>query len=204
MSYFKKDLAKEQLLGKYLDSVYLELGIPLKRVDDINEQHQGIDLKYKAAKNDYFIDEKAQLDYIDSDLPTFTFEISYLKDSSLKMGWLFDKSKVTDFYFLVTSIYANDKTDLTKGFKSCKITSVDRKKLINHLASIKLTASKLFEYENRFRSGRKEGKNTISELTLNEGLIFFSTQKKEEPINLQLRLNYLISKGLAKQIYPTP
>lgn len=202
MSNFRQDLNKEELLSLHLDKVYDELDLNFTRVKDINEQHRGIDLKYNHRGRDYLIDEKAQLDYINSDLPTFTFELSYIKDGSLKKGWFYDRSKDTDHYFLVTGIKAVDKTDLTKGFTACKITSVNRGKLIQHLTSIGLTAKKLFEYASEIRNARKEGKTIISELKWSEGAMYFSPQKSEEPINLQLRLHYLISNGLAKRIYP--
>src|SRR5690606_32623017 len=102
-----------------------------KRVNDIKQQLQGIDLvlTHKITGQQYYVDEKAQLDYINEDLPTFAFELCYIKNEEKKEGWFFDTGKVTDFYFLATSIY-NDEPD---RFTSCKVTIVNRKKLFSLL-----------------------------------------------------------------------
>jgi hypothetical protein len=199
MSFFKRDLERESLLGHYLDDVYKEIGLKVERNDNLNLQRKGVDLIYNEV---YFIDEKAQLNYVDKDLPTFTFELSYLKKGQGKLGWLFDKSKKTTHYFLVTGIHAVDKNDLKKGFKSCKITSINRFKLIEYLKNIGLTSKKLNTYEMDIRREDKYGKLQISELNSKEGCLFFSPQLAEKPINLQLRLAFLIDKKLGKRIFP--
>ncbi|MBI9040273.1 hypothetical protein [Lutibacter sp.] len=204
MSFFKRDLNKEQVLGKYLDEIYLELNLYLIRINDLDLQHRGVDLIYEKNDTKFYIDEKAQLDYVNSDLPTFTFELSYLKNNYNKLGWLIDDDKITTHYFLITGIYANDEKDLSKGISKCKITSVDRKKLIDYLNSIGLTQEKLFNYQTEIRASNKKLKKTaIAELNdKTQGCLFYSNHLKEEPINLQLRLKFLIEKNIAKTIYP--
>lgn len=199
MSNFKNDLNKEQLLGKYLDEIYKDKGINFTRVYDISKQHSGIDLEY-THKNDniFYLDEKAQLDYINKDLPTFAFELSYLKSKKIKEGWLFDKTKLTTHYLLITSIYSND-INLKNGISSCKITSVSRNKLINHLKAVGLNKPTLLKYDEKNRSDKKQ-KTTLNEISLNQGYLFYSAQKSEKPINLILKLQYLIDVGVAKKI----
>ena len=102
MPNFKSDLEQEKILAKYLDSTYSEKKIEFERIFDLDKQHQGIDLKIFVNSNKYLVDEKAQLHYINLDLPTFTFELSYLKNTDFKEGWLFDVKKRTQYYFLVT------------------------------------------------------------------------------------------------------
>ncbi|RZN82554.1 MAG: hypothetical protein EVB11_08105 [Winogradskyella sp.] len=203
MSNFKRDLHKEQLLGNYLDLVYETLNLKFERVRDSNLQHRGVDLLY--TKNEaVYIDEKAQLDYLNKSLPTFTFELSYLKNKAPKLGWLLDDTKLTTHYFLVTGIYAKDEKDLKKGFTSCIITSVNQKKLMNYLESKDLTKERLLQYDADLRDFEdSKSRNTIKELNpKTEGLLYFSSQLSEQPINLQLRLKNLIEMGIAKQIYP--
>ena len=205
MPSFKSDLAQEEILSKYLDIIYKEKKIEFERIFDLELQHQGIDLKMFVNSNEYLIDEKAQLHYINSDLPTFTFELSYIKNNFLKEGWLFDSNKKTQYYFLITGIYLKkDKTELKtpEDIDKLKITSVNRDKLIQHLSKIGLNTSKLHKYDNSFRKTNSYGKNDIIELNkYSEGLIYFTKHLVEKPINLQLRLEYLIKSKVAKKFH---
>ncbi|MDX1699016.1 MAG: hypothetical protein R3250_00290 [Melioribacteraceae bacterium] len=202
MSYFKRDLRKEEELGKHLDLIYQKKGIRFQRVLDMDRQHQGIDLIYHSKNNEYYIDEKAQLDYLNADLPTFTFEISYYKNANLKTGWLFDKNKITTHYFLVTAIYTNDENDLLKGFRSCKITSVNREKLLSELDLLGIDQDILTEYDRVFRKAKRTGKIPIKELDpRTEGALFLSPHLAERPMNLQLRLSFLEKIKAGKKIH---
>ncbi|TCK66911.1 hypothetical protein DFQ05_2197 [Winogradskyella wandonensis] len=203
MSHFKRDLNKEQLLGEYLDTVYNSLNLNFERNADYSLQHRGVDLLF-PEKDGIYIDEKAQLDYLNKNLPTFTFELSYLKNGEQKLGWLLDETKLTTHYFLITGIYVENETDLSKGFKNCTITSVNRKKLLIYLESKGLSKNRLLQYDADLRDfENKKLKNEIEELhPKTEGLLYFSPQLAEQPINLQLRLKHLIEVGVAKQIFP--
>lgn len=202
MSNFKRDLNKEQLLGEYLDTVYSSLNLNFERITDLNLQLKGIDLLFPEREAIY-IDEKAQLDYLNKSLPTFTFELSYLKKSEQKLGWLLDDSKLTTHYFLVTGIYTKVENDLSKGFRSCIITSINRKKLLNYLELKGLSKERLLQYDTDLRDfENKKNKHKIEELdSKSEGLLYFSSQLAEQPINLQLRLKHLIKVGVAKPLY---
>lgn len=205
MSKFQSDLAQEEILSKYLDKIYKEKKIEFERIHKLDLQHQGIDLKIFVNSNQYLIDEKAQLHYINTELPTFTFELSYMKNNILKNGWLFDKNKKTQYYFLITGIYLKEnkaKLKTSDDIKKLKITSVNRNKLIQHLDSIGLNISKLQKYDNHFRMNNSYGKNGITELDkYSEGVIYFSEQLVEKPINIQLRLEYLIQSEVAKKFH---
>jgi hypothetical protein len=202
MSHYKRDLNKEQKLGIYLDTVYKKIDLKVTRVNDLNLQHKGVDLIYTHNANDIYIDEKAQLDYVNKNLPTFTFELSYLKDKTLKEGWLFDDNKQTHFYFLVTGIKA--KNPKQHDYYDCIITSVDRSKLLRFLDGINLDEQQLSNYQKEIRARKhKENRIEIKELDIKkEGCLFFSPHLAEHPINLQLRLQFLIDSGIAKCIYP--
>lgn len=205
MSTFKLDLNKEHILSEYLDRLYKSKKIMFERIDDINKQHQGIDVIIQHKAKDYFIDEKSQLHYLNKDLPTFTFELSYLnKNGKLKEGWLFDAHKLTQYYFLVTGIFLKEnKTELTdlQDIQSLKITSVNRKKLIKLIEALGLSKYNLNAYDNDLRTQDSYGKNTIPELNKKNGLIYFTEHLAEKPMNLQLKLSYLIGCGVAKKFY---
>lgn len=204
-SNFKDDLSKEIILGKYLDNIYHEklMGYNIERITDLDLQHQGIDLIISKEEKHYFIDEKAQLDYLNIELPTFAFEISYLKNGVEKNGWLFDSHKKTQKYFLITGIFLNNPEDIKEGFKSCSIISVDRAKLINLLESRGLTHEKIQEMNLEIRGGTNENAIPIKELNAqNEGKFYFSKNNKaEQPINLVLKIDFLIKENVAKKIH---
>lgn len=81
---------------------------------------------------------------------------------------------------------------------------MDRTKLLAFLDGIGLNLNKLNEYNQKIRVSKKSKRKTaINELYMNtQGCLFYSDQLDEKPINLQLRLKFLIENGLAKIIYP--
>lgn len=205
-SEFKNDLAKEILLGKHLDRIYREKlsGFEIERVTDLDLQNQGVDLKINTETTCFYIDEKAQLDYMDNDLPTFAFEVSYLKNAKEHLGWLFDSHKKTHKYFLITAIYLNHPGYLESGIKSCKVTSVDRSKLIVKLEKRGLDYDRIISINQDLREQNHDGPFCVDELNCkSEGRFHFSKlNKAEQPINIVLRLDYLINTGVAKVVYP--
>ncbi len=204
MSTFKSDLDQEHLLSQYLDGIYKSKDLAFERIHDLNRQHQGMDLIFKVNLQDYIIDEKAQLHYLNKDLPTFTFELSYLKEGNIHQGWLFDDKKITDHYFLNTGILLKkNKTVLanTNDIETLKITSVNRHRLILHLESIGLSKSRLIGYDLDLRTNHTYGKNPIPEFrNPKDGCLFYTEHLAEKPINLQLSLKYMVSLKIAKRL----
>lgn len=206
-SNFNDDLSKEQILAAHLDGIYQKLWksstYRFKRENDINLQHKGVDFLLYNNSKQFYVDEKAQLDYINHSLPTFAFEISYLKNNSWREGWLFDKEKKTDIYFLVTSIKVSNDADINSGITSLKIHGVYRNRLIQSLALIGLHQGYFLEIEKSIRVSSSIGRIEIPELSPNtEGFLFYSkTNKVEQPINLVLRLDYLVKIGCGKLLF---
>lgn len=199
-STFKADLKKEKQLFALLDQMYtLHLKhYSFERIAAYEEQLKGIDVYFthKITGQKYAIDEKAQLDYINDDLPTFAFELQYQKKGQLKEGWLFDANKETDFYALVTAIYE----DSPNTFTSCKITLVNRKKLLTFLASKGITQEVLLLEIAKHPD--KNAKLVLQQLhAKKEGYLYFSKlHKAEKPVNLILKLDFLIAQGIAKRL----
>lgn len=169
-----------------------------KRVSNIKKQLQGIDLFLKDNRSEkrFFVDEKAQLDYVNQSLPTFAFELIYLKNEVQKPGWLFDATKKTQFYALVTSIYSDEDN----VFTSCNITFVNREKLILRLDEIGISQKELEGIISEKQN--IHGKLNLEQLDpKSEGYLFFSTKNKaEKPVNLILKLDYLMRIGVAKRL----
>ncbi len=199
-SKFKADLSKEKQLTPLMDHYYQKhlKHYRFERVSNLKKQLQGIDLilKDNRSEKQFFVDEKAQLDYINESLPTFAFELYYQKNGVQKQGWLFDVSKKTQFYTLVTSIYSDDDD----VFTSCNITFVNREKLIQHLDKVELSQKQLEGIISKNQD--IHGKLNLEQLNpKSEGYLFFSTKNKaEKPINLILKLDYLIRIGVAKRL----
>jgi hypothetical protein len=198
-SNFKADLTKEKHLSSLLDSYYQKhlQFYDFKRIHALKQQLMGIDLvlKHKTSLQSFFVDEKAQLDYINETLPTFAFELCYLKNGVDKPGWLFDSAKVTHFYALVTSIFSDEE----EVYTSCNITFVNRQKLISYLAKRGLTQA--FLKETISSNKDLHGKLVLNNLDpKTEGYLFFSRKNKaENPINLILKLEFLCRIGVARR-----
>lgn len=199
-SNFKTDLQKEQNLAVLLDAYYRKYlkHYHFKRISNLKQQLQGIDLilTHKVSKKEFLIDEKAQLDYLNNDLPTFAFELQYQKKGAIKQGWLFDTHKKTYFYALATAIYSDEPNI----YASCKITWVNRKKLISFLENRAITENSLKYFVKN--AIEKQGKVILEGLDAKtEGYLYYSTQNKaEKPINLILKLGFLVENGLAKRL----
>ena len=204
-STFKSDLSKEKKLANFLDATYYKDKITfpknfsIERIYDNNLQHKGVDIIIKDSKNnlEFYIDEKAQLDFINKKLPTFAFELSYLKNEILKNGWLFDKSKITNQYFLMTCIET-----VNNEFKSCRLLSVDRFKLHIFLKKKNLTQEILRNYENDLRRKNEFGKHYIKELLKNEGSLNYTEHKAEKPINIVMQIQCLLDNNICIELKP--
>ncbi len=204
-SNFNEDLNNEAKLAEHLDKIYSTIlnpnGYTIERLKDLNLQHKGIDLILSNSNKSFYVDEKAQLDYLNTSLPTFAFELSYLKQGRWQKGWLYDKTKETDIYFLITNIHLN-RDGGAKELSRIKITGVYRDKLISLLQKKGLTESKLFHIEKELRQSGKHGRYQLQQLnSKTEGILYFSkNNKSEQPINLVLKLNWLVKENVGKII----
>ena len=78
-----------------------------------------------------------------------------------------------------------------------------RKRLKESLSKKGLAEKQLSENDTAIRQKNLYGRNTIEELdSKREGLIFYTSHLKEKPMNLQLRLDFLIREKVGKQIFP--
>ena len=205
---FQLDLSDEHRFGLYLDKVYpnikgLEKRFTFFRKEDLESQHLGIDLILvdKKSNKKIYVDEKAQLHYLNKSLPTFTFELSYLKNNQWRKGWFYDEKKLTHTYFLFTSI----QTDKEGNFISCRLITVNRAYLQAFLENNGLTESKIFTYENQFRTDTKKynGEQVIEEIDSNFATFHCSfSNLNERPINLKIRLDALLEHGLGYEFLP--
>ena len=60
-----------------------------------------------------------------------------------------------------------------------------------------------YKYDSELRSNRAFGKEPINELNAStEGALYHTEHLAEQPINIQLRLEFLIRSGVGKRIWP--
>ena len=170
MTSFQSDLQQEKVLTQYLDTYYHTKGYSFERIIDYDQQHKGIDIIFYHNQTSFNIDEKAQLHY----------------------------------YFLITAIFLkNQVSKLTKpeDIESLKIISVNRNKLISLLSHKSLSFEKLTLYNDNLRLSKKNGRITLPELNPStEGVLYVSKQLVEQPINIQLRLQFIILNKIGKEI----
>lgn len=217
-SNFNHDLNQEQILGRHLDKVYASQKRPgtLTRVSSPDYQNSGVDLIYsdenKNGRFSYYIDEKAQLTYLNKSLPTFAFELSYILGNEQKKGWLFDSRKITYYYFLITSIYLKQgvskltheddiaectltkvhRGNLQKMLSNTKVTNPNSDDLLKQFEGIELTALVCEQISDKLRAS-EQGSSTTKTLQLNEYMkMLYTGFLAEKPINIVINLNYIL------------
>lgn len=205
---YRKDLKKEKMLADMILDEFYSIhfkNFKYERINDFERQYSGIDLIITDKNdNEYYIDEKAQLSYLNSILPTFAFELSYYKDNHKNEGWLFDEKKVTNKYFLINGIKTEKNN--TNKYIDCKIYSVDRMKLINYLNKNGFTKENIYKIENEARTFLQQ--NTINGIDNERFDIQFNKKIKltitntleEKPANLVINLDLIVNEELGKLI----
>ena len=162
MSSFDLDIEQEKILGKFLSEHYAKNKIEMTRISEKSVQLKGIDIVFeKQDGTEYKFDEKAQLHYLNTALPTFALEIGYLKNTNLKPGWLFDPSKENDGYAFVFSIYLVDqkkKLEHENDIESCEVVFVNKKRLLDELEKLELTERTCRAFSEQLRSNNSSQK----------------------------------------------
>ena len=195
------DMAAEQALASYMDEYFyarlIETGelSAVERIHDIEMQKKGVDVIAEKNDDKAYIDEKGQLYYINQGLPTFAFELGYLKDGRSCIGWLLNDELLTSRYFLLwPEAETDDLSILTKDmFTSVYGMMIKKEDLINFLDENGLFRETLLRVEKELRRQGKQGKHR----SLMDGVYFFlssSESYSEAPINL------VISKKILREL----
>ena len=193
------DMRAEKELASFLDvHLYPELldkkGFSsFKRITDKAIQQRGIDVVGKTAAAIANIDEKAQLHYINNNLPTFAFELSFLLRGEEVTGWFLNDRLETTHYLL---LWPNAKTAELSRIKSSDFTVVygamiSKVKLKRYLSSIGLDSATLLQ----INSALRRNKTSISfKDSLYDGIAFsYSASYLEAPINIVIKKPILAS-----------
>ena len=188
MSYRKRDSKVEEELSKFLDKyLYSAITKDLVRYSDKSDQLLGKDVSFSLENmGNMIVDEKAATHYINKDIPTFAFELSFLlSDGREVKGWLLDKDKVTEYYLLMwvnaDKIWDMVMDDITK----VEAILLNRNKLIDYLKSESYDEDKLNRANLKIRNNNLDGALGKKQDT---SIYFFSTQKlSEKPVNVVVR-----------------
>lgn len=85
------------------------------------KQMNGIDVDMELANGTTLkVDEKGAFHYMKTEgclnqgLPTFSFELGYVKNGEIKKGWLVDEHKTTDAYLLMWATTSEDYANMNK------------------------------------------------------------------------------------------
>ena len=197
MSFRVRDSQVEKEISYYLDIYFYPKKVKdFLRYNSKEEQLAGKDVSFTFLNTgSIIVDEKAASHYINKNIPTFAFELSFLLNNGNEVqGWLLDKSKFTEYYFLMW-ITAEKTWNLKKeDIKEIQGTLISRKKIIDFLSSITYDTVKLKRANNKIRRNNLDGplgKRNDSDV------YFFSTQKlSEKPINIIIKRNRLESLAL--------
>lgn len=194
------DMNAESELAEFLDeNLYSNLlgegkFLSIERVAEKEQQLQGIDVTAKTQNSVFYIDEKAQLYYINKNIPTFAFELQFLKGGRVIEGWFLNDELKTDHYLLiwpfasVTDVKELKKGDLTK----LDALMISKVKLRRELASLGFDKETLTQRASQLRRTRTYGKIP----TGMQGIYYFASDPSkyaEAPINIVVSKARLIS-----------
>lgn len=222
-SNFNKDSRAEQELGIFMDENYYSRlcedqapYLTFERETDLRLQYEGIDVIIRTEDSrEIIIDEKSALYYTNSNLDTFAFELSFIKERKVRDGWLIKDGLKTEYYMLIwpnARCIKDRKTGQKIQIDLAEITSKDftiveaillsKEKLLKYLSSVGLTREVLMEKAKRLRLSKQNSRENYAYDNL-EGLNFlhltFTLRLPEKPINLIISKKKLIE--LADRAY---
>lgn len=194
------DMNAESELAEFLDeNLYSQLlgegkFLSIERMAEKEQQLQGIDVTAKTQNSVFYIDEKAQLYYINKNIPTFAFELQFLKGGRVIEGWFLNDELKTDHYLLIWPFaFVTDVKELKKeDFTKLDALMISKEKLRRELTSLGLDKETLAKRAYQLRSTRTYGKIT----TGIQGVYYFASDPSkyaEAPINIVVSKARLMS-----------
>lgn len=228
---FNMDLAVEESVTKWLEKNYFATNWwegQYEIIDDMSNQHRGIDLKLRNEKifgdsYKYNVDIKTATSYIktslkDNQMPTFAFELNYVKGCYEKEGWLYgDKYNSTEYYLLnwlwadIAPRTTSVKTQYSANGNKSELISCPEK--INKSKSLLISKHNIQTYLSQFDDDKdnfkQKGNNMRNkycqckkykkEEIVPGVFIGLSNQLVEKPVNIILNKNILFDLGI--QLY---
>lgn len=205
MGNYSIDKRAERELGFFLDKYFYprlkeKYGYDdFKRVWKREEQIQGIDVMGFIKGRECMIDEKASLRYMDKDLKTFAFELSFMRNGEEFVGWFLNNQMRTQYYAVMYPKSGKDIKDIaSEDFDSVEILIIPVCRIWGYLNGKGLTKESLGKRAGEIREKGWTGR--VSTGRRIDGIYISATGKEkleEVPINLIIRKKMLadISSG---------
>jgi len=119
----KEDVRLADLISEFLDKhFYPKYATNFERVRDRKRQCEGIDVIFDIGGNHYLCDEKNGGTRINTNLRTFSLELSFIdRSGTRRTGWLLNEHNINDSYLFVWT----DKADSEKPHSIDEIHNVE-------------------------------------------------------------------------------
>ena len=183
-SFFRADLKESEIVEEFLDThVYPEIFTATERKKDRESQFAGIDIICDSM----LCDEKAQIAYKNTPLPTQVLELSFLskgKDKKKKRGWFIDNKVRTETYIFV---FFPEVSDVKKRWErlstyeqldKVEIMIVDKKQL-KEVIEQKCSLNELVRIGHSMRDGE------LPTVKKHKGFkLMLSERLAEKPVNI--------------------
>lgn len=197
----KNDSVVEREIAKFLDEKLYsnkDLFTEFVRTDDKEEQIKGSDLILSTSDGVLYrevIDEKVAARYANTELNTFSLELSFIgRNGDKRCGWFIDNTKITKYYLFgwikKADIPYNKECDrydtdlITKdNIKEIDWALVSRQKIMDFLEERGWTLDKLSLQDKKIR---EQGKVKTKEF-INDVSFRYSDSYIEKPINILLK-----------------
>lgn len=190
----KSDEKIESINNQYLDSKFYKNEVDANiRITDKKLQVKGVDTIFNLNGKQYICDEKVAAHYINKNLQTFAFELSFINRSNdVQDGWIIDKNKLNNSYLLCWLDKAvSDNPVSVDEIEKSEIVLVTRDSILNYLNNIHWDINKLKLKAHSIRYGKDTKLGNI----LENGVKFsFSEKLVEKPINI------ILSREILRQI----
>lgn len=197
----KKDTVVEREIAAFLDEhLYSnkELFKEFARTDTYEEQIKGSDIILSTSDGKIdrkVVDEKVAARYANTDLDTFSLELSFISRNGKRVcGWFLDYAKSTQYYMLGWIIKADisydeekkryDTDSITRdNIKELEWCLVSREKIVKYLEKKGWTLDKLAEQDAAIRErGYVKTKDFVDDIAFR-----YSNKYVERPINILLK-----------------
>ena len=188
-----EDSKAEKEVAKFLDkNLYKKEGfLEFTRFDDKENQLKGKDVSFKLNNKEVLVDEKAQTTYVNKNLPTFAFEIDFLRSGNeLTEGWLYCKDKETEYYMLVWIEAKKERDFVSDDITNTDCVLIKREDLIIFLYDIGLTIDEINKKAQEIRKNEKVGKTELP--NTEDCYLYYSPSLAEKPVNLVIRKHKLL------------
>lgn len=197
MSFFVKDLQREQNIADFLDQNFYKKRFSNFRRAPREDQLNGVDMYcHWDDLGEIAIDEKSNSSprYINKFIPTFAFEIQ--NTSSGKIGWLLNKSLKTEYWLLIY-VWANpvgngpvwQQFNPPINITKLHCSLLKKEKLLNFIKDNGYDEEKLMEECNRAVSNNSEG--VINKDSSKPFYFYYTTRLSEKPFNIIMKRDIL-------------